>query len=112
MPCVPYVVRVVSNKRRRTVISGILRKRSGRNLGKQELATDLNFSPCTVNPFGVIGHTIDVGKRLEPHFDFTGIVENTTASIHMVNDWGQAVVRCGIAENCVIPALEVRVICD
>ena len=71
--------------------------------------TYLKLSKSTVNPLGIIGHTVDVCKGFDPHFYFTSVIEDSTVTIHMVNNWRKGIVRSGIAENGVIPLLEVWV---
>jgi hypothetical protein len=72
----------------------------------------LNFSPTTINPFGVICHPIDISECFYSHFNFAGIVKDTASTVHVVGNGLQAKVSSGIPENCVVPAFEVWIILD
>ncbi len=74
--------------------------------------TYLDFIPSAINPACVICHAVHVGESLYSHLDFSSVVENTTGTIHEVNNGGFAEVICSIGKNGVIPALEVRILCD
>ena len=47
---------------------------------------DLDFGPSSINPFSIIGHSINIGECLDSHLDISRIVKNTTIAIHEVND--------------------------
>lgn len=72
----------------------------------------LEFSPSPVNPLGIVCHTVNVRKGFDSHFDLPSIIENTAVTVHEVYDGGEGVVSRSVAENGIVPALEVWVILD
>ena len=48
--------------------------------------TDLEFGPSPINPFSIIGHSIDIGECLNSSFDISRVVQDTTIAIHEVDD--------------------------
>ena len=74
--------------------------------------THLELLPRTIRPFGVFRQTKDVPKRLDPHLDLTRVVENTAVSVHEILD-DREVIICGrVAEDGVVPCLQVGVLLD
>ena len=70
----------------------------------------LKLQECPVEPPGVVGHPVHIRKCLDTHFDLTRVVQNTAATVHIVHDRRQIIVRGRISENSVVPDLEVRVV--
>jgi len=85
---------------------------SGRNEQTDENPTHLDFTPCAVNPFGVIGKTIYIGKCLESLFDFTGNIEDTTVTVHEVRNRWRIKIIGGIVKDGIVPSFEVWILSD
>jgi hypothetical protein len=69
-----------------TEASGILCGFNETRTQKKESQTNLNFLPCSVNPFGIIGHSVDISKGFESHFYIAGNVQDPIGSIHDVGN--------------------------
>lgn len=70
----------------------------------------MDFFPATVDPLGVVRHAVDIGESLDSHFDLTGIVKDTTVTVHMINNGIFAVIVRSVPKNGLVPGLEVGII--
>lgn len=65
-----------------------------------------------IDPLRVVRHAIRVRERLDPHLDLTSDIKYTIPAIQVVGyDW-LIVVFCRIAEDGVVPMLQVRLVLD
>ena len=49
---------------------------------------DLEFGPSSINPFSIIGHSINIGECLDSHLDFSRVVNDILLVIRGVsNGW-------------------------
>lgn len=55
---------------------------------------------------------IDVGEGLDPHLHLSRVIENTTVAVHEVLNDGKVIVCRRIAEDSLVPVLEVRILGD
>lgn len=70
----------------------------------------LELLVCPINPFCVVRHAIRVRERLDPHLDLASDIKNAIAAIQIVRyDWLVVVIRC-IAEDGLVPVLQVRLV--
>jgi len=49
---------------------------------------DLEFGPSSIDPFGIIGHSINIGECLDSHLNTPRVIQNTTIAIHEINNSG------------------------
>ena len=93
-----------------SIAGGILYKNEESSDMHEMHVANLDFGPSSINPFGIIGHSINIGKRLDSHLDISRVVQNTTIAIQEVNNRRLSIITCGIPKNSSVPTLEVGII--
>lgn len=74
--------------------------------------TYLDFNPSSIGPTFIFCHAVYVAESFEPHLDLPSVVENTTVTIQEIGNGRFVEVIGSISKDGVIPALEIRVLCD
>ena len=72
----------------------------------------LEFLESPIRPFRILSHAVDVRERLDAPLHITRVIQDTTVAVHEVLDNREVVVIGGVAEDGVVPCLEVGVLLD
>ena len=72
----------------------------------------LDLIPSSIGPLSIVRQPINIGKSLDPHLDLSGVVKDTTGTIHVVLDRRKTVIIGGVVENRLVPGCEVWVVGD